>query len=97
MVCGMAKNKEEAFLQIDLIVAELDTNSMMELHAPGFVNFTVDLDEQEEVVCFLPPEEDVQGGYWLVFGGALGQIDNVDEYMLEVVPKKRRTLNKKSR
>ena len=92
-----AKTKQEVFLQIDPIVAEPDMDSLKELHAPGFVNFTVDFDEQHEGVCFLPPKEDVEGGYWLVFGGALGQDDNVNEYMLKVMPKKRGMLKKKSR
>jgi len=83
-----AKNEREAFLQIDPIVAEPDMDSLMELHAPGFVDFTVKYDKEDKVVSFFPPKEDVEGDYWLVLGGALGQGDNVDEYVLEIVRKK---------
>jgi hypothetical protein len=83
-----AKTKDEVFLQIDPIVAEPDMNSLKELHAPGFVNFTLDCKE-EEAIGFLPPKEDVEGGYWLVFGGALGQDDNVQEYVLRFLPRRK--------
>ena len=83
-----AKNKREAFLQIDPLVAEPNMSSLRELHAPGFVNFTADFDEQHEGVYFWPPKEDVEHGYWLVFGGSTEQDDNVEEFICEVMLKK---------
>jgi hypothetical protein len=86
-----AKNKGEAFLQIDPIVAEPNMDSLKELHAPGFVNFSVELRKEDKdlgiIPHFLPPKEDVESGYWLVFGGALGEDDEVNEYILKVVSK----------
>lgn len=68
-----AKNKDEAFAQIDPISGEPDMESLKELHAPGFVSFTVQLKGKHGEVLFMPPKQDVEGGYWLVFGGALRQ------------------------
>jgi len=79
-----AENKREAFLQIDSIVAEPDMDSLMELHTPGFVNFTVEYDEENKVVSFLPPKEDVEGGYWLVFE----EDEDVEKYVLKIIKKK---------
>jgi hypothetical protein len=81
-----AKDEREAFLQIDPIVAEPDMTSLKELRVPGFVNFTVNFDRDIKVenMKFLPPKEDVESGYWLVFGGALGQIDDTEEYVFRV-------------
>ncbi|MEM2905188.1 MAG: hypothetical protein QW587_05565 [Candidatus Bathyarchaeia archaeon] len=84
-----AKDREEAFLEIDPIVAEPDMDSLMELRAPGFVNFTVRYDKEEERVRFWPPKRDVKEDYWLVFGGAFGKDDNVEEYVLQRLEKKR--------
>jgi hypothetical protein len=72
-----AKSKHEAFLQIDPIVGEPDMNSFMELTAPGFVDFTPKEDEKGDYFGYSPPEEDVRGGYWLVFGGAEGKEDDI--------------------
>jgi len=87
-----AKNKREAFLQIDPIVAEPDMTSLKELNAPGFVNFTIDFEGKTELenMLFSPPKEDVEAGYWLVFGGALGQSDDVEEYIFQKLSRKRK-------
>jgi len=74
------KSKNEAFLQIDPIVGESDMNSFMELTASGFVNFTPKEEKNGESFKYLPPEEDVRQGYWLVFGGAEGNYDYVYEH-----------------
>ena len=83
-----AKNEREAFLQIDPVVGEPDMTSLKELRAPGFVDFSAD--SEDGTVRFLPPKEDVEGGFWLVFGGALGQTDNVEDYISQVLSKKRK-------
>ena len=75
-----AKSKHEAFLQIDPIVGEPDLNSFMVLTAPGFAGFTLKEDESGEYSEYSPPEEDVKGGYWLVFGGAEGKFDGITEH-----------------
>ncbi|MCK4477390.1 hypothetical protein KAU88_02540 [Candidatus Bathyarchaeota archaeon] len=71
-----AKNKDEAFHQIDPISGKPDMGSLKELHAPGFMSFTVQLKGKPEEMLFLPPKQDVEGGYWLVFGGGLGQVEH---------------------
>ena len=72
-----AKSKHQAFLQIDPIVGEPDMASLMELSVPGFVDFTPNEDEDGGYFEYSPPEEDVKAGYWLVFGGGLGQTDDI--------------------
>jgi hypothetical protein len=77
-----AKDKHEAFLQIDPIVAEPDLTSLKELTAPGFANFAVSFkDAKGEEIQFSPPAEDVKIGYWLVFGGALGKFDDIEGHI----------------
>jgi hypothetical protein len=77
-----AKDRHEAFLQIDPIVAEPDMVSLKELSAPGFASFTVSFkDEKRKEIKFLPPAEDVKAGYWLVFGGALGKFDDIEGHI----------------
>lgn len=72
-----AKNKHEAFLQIEPIVGEPDINSFIELTAPGFVDFSPKEDKNLESFIYTPPKEDVQNGWRLVFGGAEGKEDNI--------------------
>ena len=74
-----AESKHQAFLQIDPIVGEPDLNSFMELTAPGFVDFTPK--EEEGHFSYAPPEEDVRAGYWLVFGGAEGEYDDINGHI----------------
>jgi hypothetical protein len=84
-----AKNKREAFLQIDATVWEPDMKSLKELHAPGFVDFAVVLEEEKkfENMRFLPPKDYVARGYWLVLGGALGKNVEAEEYVLKTPSK----------
>ena len=86
-----AKNKHEAFLQIDPIVGEPDMESLKELHAPGFVDFTIAFDGRKEFenMRFVPPKEDVEGGYWLKLGGALGQSDEAEEYVFKTLSRRK--------
>jgi len=86
-----AKNKHEAFLQIDPIVGEPDMESLKELHAPGFVDFTIVFDGRKEFenMRFVPPKEDVEGGYWLKLGGALGQTDEAEEYVFNTLSRRK--------
>jgi hypothetical protein len=76
-----AKDRQEAFLQIDPIVAEPDMKSLMELSAPGFANFTASYDKKKGKLTFSPSAEDVKAGYWLVFGGALGKNDDIGNHI----------------
>jgi len=87
-----AKSKHEAFLQIDPIVGEPDLNSFMELTAPGFVDFTLTPkeDERGEYFEYSPPEGDVRGGYWLVFGGAERKYDDIAEHFKSRMKKTKR-------
>ena len=80
-----AKNEHEAFLQIDPVTGEPDMGSLKELSAPGFVDFAVDL-EGDTVNTRPPAKED--GGWMMVFGGCLGQSDDVEEYIRESLSKK---------
>ena len=83
-----AKDRREAFLQIDPIVGEPDMASFKELKAPGFADFTVSFkDEKREEIRFSPSAEDVKAGYWLVFGGALGKIDDVESHIASYMKK----------
>jgi len=84
-----AKNKHEAFLQIDPVTGEPDMGSLKELNAPGFVDFAVGL--KGDTVTSRPPAEN-EGGWMMVFGGALGQNDNVEEYIQEFLSKERKRL-----
>lgn len=81
-----AKNEHEAFLQIDPIMAEPDMESLKELHAPGFINFSVKRvhEPRGEFIDFTP----IKGE--MFFGGALGQSDNVQEYILQMLSRKRK-------
>ena len=84
-----AKSKHEAFLQIDPVVGEPDLNSFFELSAPGFVDFilTPKEDERGKYFEYSPPEEDVGKGYWLVFGGSEGKIDEISEHFTSCIKK----------
>ncbi len=82
-----AKNKNEAFLQIDPIVGEPDLKSFMELTAPGFVGFRPKTREKGGYFDYVPPKEDVKQGCWLVFGGALGKEDDINEHIKERMKK----------
>lgn len=86
-----AKSKHEAFLQIDPISGEPDMNSLMELNAPGFVDFTVNVKKEgnDDHIKFLPPKEDVEGGCWLVLGGGLGKVDDVEGHIMNRLKKSR--------
>jgi len=85
-----AENKHEAGLQIDPVAGEPDMRSLKELKAPGFVDFTADFGgDTGSGLRFLPPEGDVVAGYWLVFGGASGKSDKVEEYILKKAQGKR--------
>lgn len=86
-----AKNKREAFLQIDPIVGEPDMESLKELHAPGFVDFTIIFERGKELenMRFLPPKDDVESDLWLVLGGALGQSDEVREYVFRTLSRRK--------
>ena len=79
-----AKNKHEVFLQIDPVAGEPDMGSLKELNAPGFVDFAVDLNGNTR-----PPAEN-EGGWNMVFGGALGQSDNVEEYIQDSLSRERK-------
>lgn len=79
-----AKNKREAFLQIDPITGEPDMESLKELHAPGFVDFKADFEGETEF-------ENMQFSPSLMcFGGALGQSDDVEEYVFKIIRKKKK-------
>jgi hypothetical protein len=82
-----AKDKEEAFLQIDAVVAEPDMTSLKEIHVPGFVNFTVEFEGKisPEYMRFSPPKEDVEAGYWLVFESL-----DAAKYIFKTISKKKR-------
>jgi hypothetical protein len=78
-----AKDKQEVFLQIDPIAGEPDMTSLKELGATGFANFSVTCkDRSSKALKFLPPVKDVEQGYWLVFGGAMGKSDCIESHIL---------------
>lgn len=77
-----AKDRQEAFLQIDPIVGEPDMSSLKELSVPGFASFTATFkDEKRKKLRFSPPAEDAKAGCWLVFGGALGKSDDIEGHI----------------
>ena len=83
-----SKDKHEAFLQIDPIAGEPDMTSLKELNAPGFANFTVTYREgKRKGLKFLPSAKDVELGYWLVFGGASGKLDDIENHIASYMKK----------
>lgn len=82
-----ANNKDEAFFLIDGLSGEPDMDSLMELHAPGLVNFTVKYQKKDDYVSFFPPKEDVKGGIWIHFEEDVERNEDVNEYVLQVLRK----------
>ncbi len=58
-----AKNQQEALIQVDKIIGNVDKDSLIEIADEGFIDFHVAYRKGQ--LIYSPPKEDVKSGFWI--------------------------------